>query len=215
MTGLRVPRRLALVLIACLVLAATAASFAESYRALYVWAGEHGLSGVWQSGWPIQVDVFIGVGELALFVALCDGWSFRSRLMAWSVTLLGLAASVLGNVGHVAGQDIASRGTAAVPPLAAFAALSVGLGLLKRIAVRQPVSIWGQPGLVPAERKPVKLPAGRQTPRPSKAARTPDKAAAIVARQPDISGAQLGRSLGMSDRTGRRMLAGMNGAVHE
>ncbi len=44
-----------------------------------------------------------------------------------------LAVSVAGNVGHVAGHSLASRATAAVPPIAAAAALAVGLGGLKRV----------------------------------------------------------------------------------
>jgi hypothetical protein len=41
--------------------------------------------------------------------------------------------SVAGNVGHVTGHSLADRATAAVPPLAAAAALAVGLGVLKRV----------------------------------------------------------------------------------
>ena len=41
--------------------------------------------------------------------------------------------SIAGNVGHVAGHDLASRVTAAVPPLAAASALAVGLGVLKPV----------------------------------------------------------------------------------
>jgi hypothetical protein len=133
MTGiLRVPRRAALTAIAVLVAVASAASFAESYRGLYDWSRGHGLSGLWAVIWPLQVDVFIAVGELALFVALADGWQRRSRIGAWTVTLAGLAVSVAGNVGHVGGHSLTSRATAAVPPLAAAAALAVGLGVLKR-----------------------------------------------------------------------------------
>jgi hypothetical protein len=129
-TGLR---KAALIAIGVLVAAASLVSFAESYRGLYLWASHHGLRGVWAVAWPLQVDVFIAVGELALFIALADGWQRRSRVAAWGVTVLGLAASVAGNVGHIAGHDIASRVTAAVPPLAAAAALTVGLGVLKRV----------------------------------------------------------------------------------
>ena len=133
MTGiLRIPRRAALVAISELV-AASLVSFAESYRGLYDWAGEHSLSGTWAAIWPLQVDVFIAVGELALFVALADAWQRRSRIGAWAVTLAGLAVSVAGNVGHVHGHSATDRLTAAVPPLAAAAALAVGLGVLKRV----------------------------------------------------------------------------------
>jgi hypothetical protein len=129
-------RLAALIAITVLVAAATATSFAESYRGLYDWAAGHGLSGPWAVIWPLQVDVFIAVGELALFVALADRWSARSRVAAWVVVSAGLAVSVAGNVGHVMGGSAADRLTAAVPPLAAAAALSVGLGVLKRVVAQ-------------------------------------------------------------------------------
>jgi len=135
-TGVRRARRAALAAIAVLVGAASLVSFAESYRGLYDWASRHGLAGPWAAAWPLQVDTFIGVGELALFVALADRWPARSRAAAWAVTLAGLTVSVAGNVGHIAGHSVASRATAAVPPLAAAAALTVGLGVLKRVAAQ-------------------------------------------------------------------------------
>ena len=130
---LRGPRLAALFAIAILVATASGAAFAESYRGLYEWAGRHSLTGFWQAAFPLQVDVFIAVGELALFVALIDCWRKRDRLGAWLVTLAGLAVSVAGNIGHVASHRITDRGTAAIPPLAAAAALAVGLGVLKRV----------------------------------------------------------------------------------
>ena len=141
MTG---ARRAALAAIAVLVGAASLVSFAESYRGLLDWASRHGLSGPWAVAWPLQVDTFIAVGELALFVALADRWPPRSRAAAWLVTLAGLAVSVAGNVGHVAGHSATHRVTAAVPPLAAAAALTVGLGVLKRV-----VAVYGS-AAVPA-----------------------------------------------------------------
>ena len=141
---LRVARACALVAITALVTASAAASFTESYRGLYDWATEHGLSGVWALGFPLQVDVFIAVGELALFVALADGWARRSRAGAWAVTLAGLAVSIAGNVGHVAGHALTNRATAAVPPLAAAAALAVGLGVLKRVVQHHHANATGE-----------------------------------------------------------------------
>ena len=119
-----------------MVTAASVTSFAGSYRDRLSWATEHGLSGPWAVVWPLQVDVFIAVGELALFVALADRWPPRSRAAAWTVTLAGLVVSVAGNVGHVTSHSLTSRGTAAVPPLAAAAALAVGLDVLKRVVER-------------------------------------------------------------------------------
>jgi hypothetical protein len=121
------------VAISLLIAAASLVAFGESYRGLYLWARHHGLPGVWAAIFPAQIDTFMAVGELALFVALADRWPPRSRLAAWAVTLAGLAVSVAGNVGHVTGGSLADRATWAVPPIAAAAALAVGLGVLKRV----------------------------------------------------------------------------------
>ena len=138
--SLRALRKVALVAIGVLVTAASLTSFAESYRGLFLWATEHGLHGVWAAGFPLQCDVFIAVGELALFVALADAWPVRSRFASWTVTVLGLGVSVAGNVGHIASHQLANRATAAVPPLAAAFALAVGLGVLKRVVHRIPAT---------------------------------------------------------------------------
>jgi hypothetical protein len=89
----RRPRGAALASISVLVVSAAIVSFAESYRALMIWATAHGLHGIWAALFPIQVDSFIAVGELALFVALADRWTVRSRCGAWLVTGLGLAVT--------------------------------------------------------------------------------------------------------------------------
>jgi hypothetical protein len=156
---LRVPRRGALAAITVLVAAASLVSFAESYRGLYAWAHEHGLTGQWAVLWPLQVDVFIAVGELALFVALADRWASRSRAGAWAVTLAGLAVSVAGNVGHVTGHSAADRLTAAIPPLAAAAALAVGLGVLKRVVEHHHQAPAGIPESAP-QVQPANAPGG-------------------------------------------------------
>jgi hypothetical protein len=136
---LRVFRVAAQTAISVIITAADSAAFAESYRGLWVWARNHGLSGFWAAAFPLQVDTFIIVGELALFIAMVDQWERRHKAGAWAVTLLGLAASVAGNIGHVAAHDLQSRGTAAVPPVAAFAAMWVGLSVLKRVIARD---VW-------------------------------------------------------------------------
>jgi uncharacterized protein DUF2637 len=198
---LQVPRGIALALIAALVAIASLVSFAESYRGLFLWAHRHGLAGLWAAIWPLQVDVFIAVGELALFVALVDRWAPRSRTAAWLVTLTGLAVSVAGNVGHVTGHSAAVRATAAVPPLAAAAALAVGLGVLKRVVERHhqvaaddtPDAVWAS---VPADTRSAALLALKAT---------------LAAGNP-LSGRQLETRFGLSraEATRVRQLAGIS-----
>lgn len=122
-------------LIACIVFVASAASFTESYHGLLDWALHHDVHGGWALAWPLQIDVFIVIGEAALFVAMTSRWP-GSRWPFWSVAVFGLAVSVGGNVGHIAGLTVTptDRATAAVPPLAAFASLAVGMAVLKRVS---------------------------------------------------------------------------------
>jgi hypothetical protein len=197
-------RTVALAAICALVVAASLVSFAESYRGLYDWAGGHGLSGIWQAAWPLMIDAFIAVGELTLFVALADGWKLRTRIGAWLIITAGLAASVAGNIGHVAGHELTVRATAAVPPLAAAAAMAVGLGVLKRVIAARAdvaadaadVATLGALSLsdvtsagdmtVPAEVTPAAAPVVTSRPRRAAPKATPKatpKAAAVVTPQ--------------------------------
>jgi hypothetical protein len=129
-------RRAALFAIAAIAIAASINALAHSYAGLYAWAIHHRLSG-WQAmSWPAEIDVFLAVGELALYVAYLDGWPSRQRIWPWATTLVGLAVSVAGNVGHIQplpGRPVllADRLTAAASPLAAFAGLTVGLLVLR------------------------------------------------------------------------------------
>lgn len=127
-------KRAAQYTLAALILAASLVSFSESYRALWEWCSHHGLTGGWSLVWPIQLDFFIAAGEIGLFLGLAYGWSGRSRVLPWTVTLCGLAASVAANVGHAQSADWTFKLTAAVPPVTATAALAVGLAILKMIA---------------------------------------------------------------------------------
>jgi hypothetical protein len=129
-------RRAALYAIGAIAILASANALAHSYAGLYDWAIHHRLTG-WQAmSWPAEIDVFLAVGELALYVAYLDGWPARQRVWPWTTALIGLAVSIAGNVGHiqpVPGHPVilADRLTAATSPVAAFAGLTVGLLVLK------------------------------------------------------------------------------------
>ena len=129
-------RKAALYAIAAIAILASANALAHSYAGLYGWAIHHRLTGWQAKSWPAEIDVFLAVGELALYVAYLDVWPVRQRVWPWATALTGLAVSVAGNVGHIqAGPDqpvlLTDRLTAATSPLAAFAGLSVGLLVVK------------------------------------------------------------------------------------
>jgi hypothetical protein len=129
-------RRAALYVIGAIAILASVDALAHSYTGLYGWALHHRLGG-WQAlSWPAEIDVFLIVGELALYVAYLDAWERRYKLWPWVTAVTGLTISVAGNVGHVQSLPgspvtLADRLTAATSPLAAFAGLMVGLLVLK------------------------------------------------------------------------------------
>lgn len=140
-------RKGSLIAIAAFIIGADLAAFAGSYLGLYEWAVRHGLSGWRAYAFPLMVDTFVAVGELALFVSLASEWPRRTRIGAAVITVIGLAASVAGNVGHQLSADWATRVTYAIPPLAASAALAIGLTVLKQVAADHRKTV---PAAVPA-----------------------------------------------------------------
>src|SRR6266700_2392511 len=129
-------RRAALYAIGAIAILASVNALAHSYAGLYGWAVHHQLSGWQAKSWPAEIDVFLAIGELALFVAYLDGWPGRQRIWPWATALVGLAVSIAGNIGHIQAQPdrpviLADRLTAATSPIAAFAGLAIGLLVLK------------------------------------------------------------------------------------
>jgi hypothetical protein len=112
--------------IGAIAILASANALTHSYAGLYDWAAHHSLTG-WQAmSWPAEIDVFLAIGELALYVAYLDGWPARQRIWQWATALIGLGVNVAGNIGHIQPEPghpviLADRLTAATSPIAAFA----------------------------------------------------------------------------------------------
>lgn len=134
MESLRWARTVALWAIAVIVIGTTAASLTESYKALVDWAEHHMIGGDFAYIFPVLLDTFILGGELLLFVGVYDKWTRKDRRFAWSMVLIGLAASIAANVGHDGPlATIQDRLTAAAPPIAAWMILAGAIGAFKRI----------------------------------------------------------------------------------
>jgi hypothetical protein len=227
-------RSLALYAIAALVVAGTATAFVQSYEGLYGWATRY-LSPGWARTWPLQVDAWIAVGELALYVGYRDRWPMCRKVWPWVAALTGLAASTGFNVGHMAASDLPGRLTAAVPPIAAFGGLYLGLQVLKQIedAHDGTLRLPGVPlasavqlaaTLVATDRiydrgafmrvdQAARINetqvdrAGRNSAAGRRLAQDVEETARhIVKRSPGITGAELARQLGVPERTGGRVL---------
>jgi hypothetical protein len=118
-----------------IVMAASATAFAESYNGLRKWAEQHRVTGMWADIWPLQVDAFIAAGELTLLLSALYLWPMRVRILAWTVSLVGLGVSIICNAGHVGTlASISDHLTAALPPVAAIAGLVIALSVMKQIS---------------------------------------------------------------------------------
>jgi hypothetical protein len=133
-----VARYVAVALMGLAVLVATADGFAQSYAGLYGWAVEHGLNGWKADSFPLLVDLFVGVGEMGLFLIAIDGHRLHRSLMSLLDLLVpllvaasGWGASLVFNVGHTR-HVFSYQATAAVPPLASMIGLLVLLRTLHR-----------------------------------------------------------------------------------
>jgi hypothetical protein len=198
--------------LALLVALISLAAFAESYYALAQWALEHQMPVPAAWAFPLLIDTFMAVAEIALFIALAESWSLRSRLWAWAVLAGGLAVSTAANAGHVHSADWTSHATAAVPPLAAAVALTVGLGVLKRtrlpahVPVPAPTRV-SEPALaIMQQRKP-------RAARKSAPLQLRDSIRAIRAEYPDISLNALATRAGCSWATARKYTTGMESSL--
>ncbi len=181
-------RRLALYAIGAIAIAASVNALTHSYAGLYDWAAHHSLTGWQAKSWPAEIDIFLAIGELALYIAYLDDWPARQRIWPWATALIGLAVSVAGNIGHIQPQPghpviLADRFTAATSPIAAFAGLSIGLLVLKMTRQQAGAQVQDLPASAhqpeavarPEQLQPV---AGHPTPFPAGSAEAPHETGA-------------------------------------
>lgn len=121
-------------ILAAIVVAATITGQTESFHGLYNWFATHGFQGFWAYVAPLMVDSFTVIGELAIFAGIARHWEAKARILPWFSVILGIAASVAGNVGDVSNHSWTWMATAAIPPLAGAFGIVIGLGVLKRVA---------------------------------------------------------------------------------
>jgi hypothetical protein len=192
--------------------AATVVGFWLSYSGLHDFALRAGLAGAQAWAWPASVDLFIAAGEAGVTISALR----RHRdPAAWAYLAAGFAASVTGNVLHVDTVHLAwtRYAVAAVPPAAAMLALAALLRHVYRLA-------QDRHSARPPARPERARQDTRRSPQPARQRRASQadleaSALAVMARQPGLSGAELGRAIGASPRTGQRLLARLNGRASD
>ncbi len=197
------------------VLAVAAFAAVVSYSHIYDLGRTHGQSGTAARLLPLSVDGLILAASLVL---LHEARNRRQGPpLAWCLLTLGVGATVAANVAYGLGYGAVGALVSAWPAVGFIGSVELLMGLVRRsrataepdsnpvtdmaaTAAMIPVNTMASnPDDPPAEPRPLNRPAAK----PAKARR----AAAIVRANPSVSGAELGRRLGVSERQGRRLLA--------
>ncbi|HTW00239.1 MAG TPA: DUF2637 domain-containing protein [Streptosporangiaceae bacterium] len=153
---------------------------------------------------PVSVD---GTGAAASLAML---WAARTGLstpwLARVMVGLGVTATLAANADYGAAHGLTGELLSGWPAIAFVGSVEIALGMVRRTrkADMTAPTVAAGPAIEPARPPDLKRPA-----KDAKAAKPAARVAAIVAKTPDISGAELGRRLGVSERSGRRHLAAL------
>ena len=158
---------------------------------------------------PLSVDGTVCAASAALLWAARE--AVPAPVMARPMLALGVLATLGANADFGAARGGAGIALSAWPGIAFVGSAEVALGMVRRSA-RAVTQADTEAVTVTAMRRPPErtprpvrpAPRGGLRPRPAK--RSFAGAAAIVRANPGISGAELGRKLGLSERQGRRLL---------
>lgn len=208
MTGDRWIQRLT----ASVVMAVAAFAAIVSYSHIYDLARGHGQAGIDARLLPLSVDGLIASASLVL---LYEARQKRSApgLARWMLAL-GVAATVAANIAY--GLPFGPLGSivSAWPAVAFIGSVEMATAMVRRCRLSGQVS--GQrPARDPAAGQASGQKAGQEArgnPRRIRSRGRTDAdleaaALAALAGQPDMSGADLGRAIGVSERTGQRVRA--------
>jgi Protein of unknown function (DUF2637) len=165
---------------------------------------------------PLSVDGAVLAASAALLHSARE--AIPAPRMARPMLALGVLATLAANADFGATHGAAGIVLSAWPAVAFIGSAEVTFGMVRKVVRAADVlaadtdteAVIVSDAEADAETDPVPdihPGAERTRGRTSKPAKPSAKAAAIVRRQPDIKGAELGRKLGVSERQGRRLLA--------
>lgn len=216
------------------VLALALAAAVLSFSGLMTLAEESGIPASLAWLLPIIIDGLVITGSLGVIASTLTG---VPTWYSWMLTLLGVTASVIGNVA-AAPDDLMSQAVHATPPIT-FALAVEGLLRVYRIhavasmttvdpapapvpasvpitsapAVRASAPSAGQSLSAPAEAQPRRaVPAGSEPDRSGAGEGTArERLVSLLETEPDISGADAARRLGIDPSHARRLLRELRG----
>ena len=113
----------------------------ESFMGLRAWAQGHELVGAGGYLFPLFIDTFPLLAEVALFVGLLDGWRWKAKAVPAVVITAGVVLSVALQVGVSTSPDWATRATHGMAPVAAWLSLVIGTLMFELIVANKPKAV--------------------------------------------------------------------------
>lgn len=188
-----------------------------SYQHAYAVVAAHGEDPTTARMVPLTVDGLVYASSMVLWQAARCG--DRAPWWAWGLLVVGISATLAANVAHGAGHGAVGAVVAAWPAVALVGAYELLMWLVRtRAAAVEPADSEAPDTARQAGGRAATGPeqAVARTERSDGQAGRADleaTALAVLSASPNMSGAELGRRLGVSDRTGRRVRAHLAGEV--
>lgn len=123
---------------AAVVVVINVTSTGASYMGLRAWANGHEMIGAGGYLFPLFIDTFPLLAEVALFVGMVAGWSWRVKAVPAVIITLGVFLSVALQVGVSKSPDWATRATHGMAPVAAWLSLAIGTLIFELIVSNKP-----------------------------------------------------------------------------
>lgn len=158
---------------------------------------------------PLSIDGVVATSSLVMLRAARAGVS--SPWLARAGLVLSVAATLGANVASGLGHGWQGALLAGWPAAGFVLSAETAISMSRRRPARHTAGADAPRPATPAQRHPTTT---RKRPERVTDADTEARALAELARQPGLSGAELGRLLGASPRTGQRLLSRLNGATH-
>lgn len=178
-----------------------------SYSHAYALISTHGEDKATAAVMPATVDGLIFASSMVMLDASRRGQD-APGLARWTL-VLGIGASITANVAHGLHHGLVGAIVAGWPALALILVYELLMKLIRGSAERGPVAAPDMSPAIPdiASAIPATEPAivAAAPAIPATDADTRGHVAALLAQDPDISGAEIARQTGLSDRHARRL----------
>lgn len=126
---------------AAVVVVINVTSTGASYMGLRAWAVGHETVGTGGYLFPLFIDTFPLLAEVALFIGMVAGWRWRIKLIPVLINAGGTCLSVALQVGVCKSPDWTTRATHGMAPVAAWLSLALGTLVFELVIHNKPKTV--------------------------------------------------------------------------